>query len=248
LAKSIREGSWPLVVAHRGAAMRLPENTLAAFDEALALGADGVECDVRLSADGVPVVVHDTTVDRTTDGSGPVAALSLAELKLLDAGSGERVPTLAETIDLCRGRALLCLEFKTADSVRPSMELLKEAEGERVFLCSFLLAALRACAEARPDIPALLITGSRSINPFVRWREAHPIPSLRRLGAAGLSCHHRLLRPATVRRLKREGLKLVVWNSLKEEEEGSPTWYDRALGFCPDALVTARPESLLHRF
>src|SRR3990167_4313755 len=75
-----------LVIAHRGNSMHAPEDTLESLRQGMALGADGLEFDVRLSADGVPVVIHDPTLDRTTDGSGPVAACTLAELRALDAG------------------------------------------------------------------------------------------------------------------------------------------------------------------
>src|SRR5438093_10169319 len=96
----------PLVIAHRGASERAPENTLAAFSLAYDLGADGIELDVHLSRDRVPVVIHDDTLERTTDGNGRVRALGILELKRLDAGGwkgeafkGEKIPTLAEVVD-----------------------------------------------------------------------------------------------------------------------------------------------------
>lgn len=111
-----------LVDAHRGASVHHPENTLAAFRAALDAGADSIEFDLRLSADGHPVVIHDPTVDRTTDGRGRVAALAFAELRALDAGSwkdpdfsGERLPTLDETLDLLEGVPRINIELKTED-------------------------------------------------------------------------------------------------------------------------------------
>src|SRR5215213_901611 len=96
-----RRAGRPLIVGHRGAMGYAPENTLASFERAVALGVDAVECDVHLSADGVPVVIHDHTLDRTTDGHGLVADHTLAQLKALDAGAwrgaefaGQRLPTL----------------------------------------------------------------------------------------------------------------------------------------------------------
>src|SRR5512141_2609782 len=93
----------PFLLAHRGASTHAPENTLPAFELALEEGADGVELDAKLSADGKVVVIHDATVDRTTDGHGRVSELSLQELKALDAGAsfgdrfrGVRIPTLDE--------------------------------------------------------------------------------------------------------------------------------------------------------
>jgi glycerophosphoryl diester phosphodiesterase len=107
------------VVAHRGASAGAPENTLAAYRAALARGAAAAECDVRLSADGAVIVIHDPTLDRTTDGTGPVAARTLAELRALDAGrwkspvfAGERIPELGEVLDLVHGRMTLFVDLK----------------------------------------------------------------------------------------------------------------------------------------
>lgn len=117
-----------LIIAHRGAPNHAPENTLAAFDRALALGFNHVELDAQLSADGVPVVFHDETLDRTTDGAGPLAARTLAELKRLDAGAwygavfrGERIPTLEEVLVRYRGKAYLHLELKSEEAKLPSV-------------------------------------------------------------------------------------------------------------------------------
>src|SRR5262245_34742321 len=109
----------PLRVAHRGASARAPENTLAAFREAIRLGADAIELDVQLSADGVPMVIHDLTVDRTTNGHGSVASFASRDLRRLDAGAwyssrfrGERIPTLEEALECARGRCGLNIEIK----------------------------------------------------------------------------------------------------------------------------------------
>ncbi len=115
---------WPgvIVVAHRGSVHLAPENTLAAIEKAIELGADLIEIDVRQTRDGRLVLMHDATVDRTTNGTGRVADLTLAELKRLDAGSwfapefaGERVPTLAEALQAMQGRALPDLDIKDVD-------------------------------------------------------------------------------------------------------------------------------------
>lgn len=116
--------AWPgpIVVGHRGNVRFAPENTLPAFDAAIRYGADLVEIDIRQTKDGHLVVVHDETLDRTTDGSGPVADRTLAELRQLDAGSwfgpefkGTRIPTLKEALDHLSGRALPDLDFKAGD-------------------------------------------------------------------------------------------------------------------------------------
>lgn len=108
-----------LVIAHRGASGDAPENTLAAFRLAMEQGADMIELDVQLSADGHLVVIHDPTVDRTTDGRGLVSDLTLEQIKALDAGSGfspayagEKVPTLDEVLDWAASRIPLAIEIK----------------------------------------------------------------------------------------------------------------------------------------
>lgn len=115
--------------AHRGASLYAPENTLPAFELAISQGADGVELDVQLSADGSLVVIHDETLDRTTSGTGKVADLTLAELKALDAGSwrpgfaGVRIPTLSEALDLLAPTALTVnIELKNSEEPYPGME------------------------------------------------------------------------------------------------------------------------------
>ncbi len=128
-------------IAHRGAADRHPENTLIAFEKALALGADALECDVHLSADGQVVVIHDPTVDRTTDGTGEVATMALEELRQLDAGSwkhsrfaGQRIPTLQEVAELARDRAQLFVELKGRSPELPNrvIEVLRESGVQEV--------------------------------------------------------------------------------------------------------------------
>jgi len=111
-----------LVDAHRGASATHPENTLAAFRAAVEAGADSVELDVQLTSDGVPVVIHDDSVDRTTNGSGAVTELTLKEIRTLDAGSwrhsrfsGERVPTLDETLVLLASAPRINMELKSEE-------------------------------------------------------------------------------------------------------------------------------------
>lgn len=234
----------PLVIAHRGAAGSYPENTLVSFSAALEMGADGVECDVQISADGVPVVIHDPTLERTTNGKGAVSELTLDEIRKLDAGRGEKVPTLDEVLDLCSGKAILTIEFKSIEGVEPTLKLLENSGSDFLILCSFIPDALIACAEKRPDISALLITGSLSFNPFVRWREAFPRRTLKKVRARGLSCHHRMVSPARVRRIRRSGYDLVLWSTPWEEQD-STEWFRKATRADPDALATIWPDRLL---
>lgn len=117
LAKQLRQSVE--VIGHRGNSHVAPENTLAAIEAAFAVGATMVEVDVHLSRDGIPVVIHDETLDRTTNGKGPVAAMTLRELSLLDAGSwkgatyrGERIPSLAALFMAAKGKGRVLLDLK----------------------------------------------------------------------------------------------------------------------------------------
>jgi glycerophosphoryl diester phosphodiesterase len=160
----------PLIIAHRGDSDRCPENTMAAFACALESGADLVEFDVQLSRDGEVIVIHDPTVDRTTNGSGRVADLTLAEIRKLSAGypqrfgdafAGERVPTLAEALGMLRDRARAMVEIKpdavTDDSesgieARTIAEVRKAGMEKDVALLSFDHRALLRCRELAPEI------------------------------------------------------------------------------------------------
>lgn len=116
------------VYAHRGASQEQPENTLSAFRRALEIGVFGIELDVHLSKDGVPVIIHDPTVERTTDGKGRIAEMTLADLKELDAGEGEQIPTLAEVLDLVGSAAHVDIEVKAKEA---AAAVIREAEDRR---------------------------------------------------------------------------------------------------------------------
>jgi glycerophosphoryl diester phosphodiesterase len=163
----------PYLLAHRGNRVRCPENTLAAFHQALADGADALETDLHLTADGVFVCIHDATVDRTTDGRGPVAGMTLAELRRLSASYGrpefqaERVPTLAELTELLPADVALALELKSDRFLDPAVcrrlvdELAAAGVLERTVVLSFSLARVQAIQAAAPDLPIGWITLSR---------------------------------------------------------------------------------------
>src|SRR5262245_35614480 len=137
-------------IGHRGAAGHAPENTLAAVQKAIDLGVDFVEIDVRRTADGAVVVLHDATIDRTTDGRGRVEALSLDQLKAFDAGHGERIPTLEEVLKITAGRTGLMVELKVADVALLTVQAVQKARSRSpVIYASFLhdeLAQVRAIA------------------------------------------------------------------------------------------------------
>jgi len=116
----------PFVVGHRGAAGLEPENTIRSINRAIDIGVDAVEVDVRRSKDGELVIMHDPTVDRTTNGHGRVSSFTLKELKALDAGKGERVPTLDELISSMRGKVDLFIEIKEPETVPDIVDHIEE--------------------------------------------------------------------------------------------------------------------------
>jgi len=132
------------IYAHRGASAIHPENTLRAFRHALAIGVDGIELDVHATADGIPVVIHDRAVERTTDGAGYVDEMPLARLATFDAGDGERVPTLADVLALVGDAAHLDIEIKGAGIERAVLDVLAEYPDVRWAISSFAWDTLRA--------------------------------------------------------------------------------------------------------
>ena len=126
-----------LIVAHRGASAEYPENTLAAFQRALDLGVHAIELDLHASSDGVPVVIHDRELGRTANGRGNVDGLPLAKLRELDAGDGERIPTLAEVLDLVGSSLLLDLEIKGHGIERAVLATLRQYPDTRWAISSF---------------------------------------------------------------------------------------------------------------
>ena len=154
----------PYIIAHRGSMDRCPENTMAAFRQALADGADVLETDVRISADGALVCLHDPTLDRTTDGSGPVGELPLEAIRKLDASGGdaryrgERIPTLAEVAGLIPEDRALAVELKGSafseeKSLRVLLSVLEEAGiVRRTLVLSFIAGQLGLLARLAPTL------------------------------------------------------------------------------------------------
>jgi glycerophosphoryl diester phosphodiesterase len=156
----------PLVLGHRGASYDAPENTVSAFKLARQLGADGVELDTLLSRDGIPVVIHNFTLDETTDGAGPVKDLDLARLKTLDAGSyydiqfkGEPIPTLDEALEAIGPELVVNIELKTTRLRADGLEMAvlnvirRHNAAGRVIISSFNPFALRRFRALALDIP-----------------------------------------------------------------------------------------------
>lgn len=234
-----------IVIGHRGNSAAAPENTLASIASAVACGAGGVEIDVQLSLDGVPVVIHDDTLDRTTDGSGPVSATRSEEITSLDAGSwfgpqyaGEPVPLLADVLDLlvAAEHVQLLLELKGAwgaDDVRRVTEAVEDRElGRRVVPQSFSVATVAALASVSPGLPRGLL---------VTELDDGVLDLCRDLGASACNPHGAALlaRPELLARAHDAGLAVTPW-TLNEPEHWAAA---RELGV--DGVTTDRPAELV---
>lgn len=176
LAQWRQLGRSVVVVGHRGAAGLAPENTIPSFELAVSQGVDAVETDVHLSADGVPVCIHDETVDRTTDGKGAVAGFTVAELRQLDARgrfresyAEARIPTLDEVARWARGRTRLVVELKGTDNpklVPRTIDVLRQHDLlAKTLLISFDHLALQQARAAEPSALTGALYVARSANP-----------------------------------------------------------------------------------
>ena len=160
----------PVIFAHRGDLTHAPENTLPSFQQALQKGADGVELDAKLTADGQVIVIHDMTVDRTTTGKGRVASFKLDDIRKLDAGkwfdekfNGTKVPMLAEVFELVGKDKLINIELTNYSTPRDGLvlkvcELIKRHNIQKqILFSSFLPSNLKIAAQTLPEIPRGLL-------------------------------------------------------------------------------------------
>ena len=219
----------PLIIAHRGDSAHRPENTLASFESALAVGADLIELDVQRTRDGHVVVLHDGTLDRTTTGRGKVFEMTLADVRTVSAGYPERfgtkyaeekVPTLAEALKLLRGRTRVMIEIKkesvAAEDADDGIEALAVAEvrrakmaGEVAFI-SFERRALARCRDRAPEIQRGHL--------FYRAEPEDVLAAAREIGSDLVMAEKGML-SEKLRDLAREaGIKVATWVVDEPEE------------------------------
>ncbi len=234
----------PLVIAHRGASGDAPENTIAAFELALRQGADAIALDVQLSKDDQPVVIHDLTLERTTDGAGPVRGHSVRELKRLDAGGwrgsefrGQRVQTLQEVFERFRDRTRFWIELRAGSALYPGIE-------ERVISMIEVYEVLEHALVQSFDPEAL--SQIHALNPEVRLgalADQGPIESLiASPGAANALCPgaHVVTKQALAA-IREAGLDCYVWTV------NEPAQMDLLVEWGVSGIITDRPELLVSR-
>ncbi len=195
-----------LIIGHRGCNLE-PENTLRALKKGMEC-ADFVEVDVRMSRDDEPVVIHDRTLERTTNGRGLVRDFTLAQLKELDAGKGERIPTLQEVLDLVGRRGLL-IEIKEAGSEEKICASIKEKGFENIMLVSFSPQAIKNAKELLPGIKTGIIY-SRAVE--------NPVRLAFGVKAGAILPKFELASKELVEKAHRHGLMVFTWTLNTEQE------------------------------
>lgn len=190
-----------LTLGHRGVMGVEPENTLRSFVRAEASGMDAIELDLHLSKDGALVVMHDVDVDRTTDGTGPISARTLAELRELDAGQGERIPVFEEVLEAVSSP--LQAEIKDVAAARALADVIRERDlAGRVEVSSFHDEAVTEIARLVPGVRTALIAS--------RWG-ADVVDRAKAAGAATLALNIRRLTLEIVEQAHSEGVKVIGW-------------------------------------
>jgi glycerophosphoryl diester phosphodiesterase len=222
----------PVCIAHRGASGHEPENTLRSFSRALDDGATWLELDVH-AAHGRLLVIHDDTLDRTTDGAGPLADLPLERLRTLDAGRGERIPLLEEVLALAAGRARVNIELKGPGTAAPVIAVLRDEvaagrwQPEKFVLSSFDWEALEEARRLEPAIPVAPLAGEGV--------GAEVVDAAERMGAEAIHISRWCARRRMVTAAHNRGLQVRVFTVNHDWE------YDLMARLDVDAIFTDFP-------
>ena len=248
--------TYPLILGHRGASALAPENTLAAFKLAMRDGADGIEFDVRLSRDQVPVVIHDATLKRTGLQNHLVCELTAKELCQADVGrwfarstetaappfAGEKLPTLAQVWEFfTTNSGVLYVEMKCNPAERASLAaavangIEEFSLANRVVVESFDLDAIAEVKKVDPGVRTAALFEPIISRPISTIRRLKMVEAALAVGADEIALHHTLASPRIIERAKREGLEIVVWTV------DDPRWVPRARTLGVKALIANNP-------
>lgn len=219
-----------LRIGHRGACGHAPENTLASIEKAISLGCDLTEVDLRRTADGSLILLHDERVDRTTNGKGLVADMNLEEVRKLDAGGGQNIPTLEEALKTARGRIGLILELKAEGLAYDVSGVVRASgfPGEFIY-ASFLHDELQHVRRADPDANTLVL--------FKRLPR-NPASEATKLQATHVGLRFDSAAPSLVKALHKARLTLFVYPVNK------PADMDRMRALGVDGIVSDFPDRI----
>lgn len=251
----------PLIIGHRGASAVAPENTMAAFRKAIEVGADGIEFDVRLSRDGVPVVIHDETLHRTGLRSDYVSCLSAEELQQVSVGkwfgiqrgsadgyANETLPTLQQLLNhFSTGDSLLYLELKcqpeeTSQIASITWNALKDYSiQERVIVECFDLQVIREVKRVAPQLKTAALFQPRMLRPHSWSSSNRLVDEARNVGADEIALHYKLADDRTIESALSAGLKVVIWTV------DDPAWVIRSRNLGVHALITNDPSAMIQQ-
>ena len=219
------------IMGHRGASFYEPENTLRSFRRALQMGVAAVELDVHLTRDGRLAVIHDATLERTTNGRGRVKDFTLPELQRLDAGQGEAIPSLEEALDLVQGQAHLLVEMKGPEAAAALLSFFRRRQAfEAADVISFWHPVIKAMKEAEPGLKTgALLVGC----------PADPVGLARAARADALVLQYAYVTADLVAAAQAHGLKVYIWN-IDNVETAKPY-----LAMNPDLMGSNRPDVLI---
>jgi glycerophosphoryl diester phosphodiesterase len=245
-------------VAHRGGSHLAPENTLAAFRNALTLPIDAIECDVHMSSDGYAVVIHDYTVEKTTNGEGNILDLDFASLRSLNAAAhfpggwpeAQQIPTLSEVLDLAKGRTQVYIEIKPSkrDGVFGRYPNIAEAVVnevraaemlDQVLIMSFDWFVLPAIKALEPTLPTGALVSKDEWTSQGEYALDTLISSAKALGCDWINMHRDLFTPEILSTLHEHGFKLGLWtvNSLDQLRNFAAAGVDSLTSDRPDLFA-----------
>jgi glycerophosphoryl diester phosphodiesterase len=235
----------PLVISHRTQMGSMPENTLAGIDAAVASGADAVEIDVRATADGELVLMHDGTLERTVGDAREPGSVTLEEFRTLEvldpfeSAGRQPIPTFDETLACVAGRGLLVIELKEAGlEERVAAAVRAHNAADWSWIWCFQPAVVQASRAAMPEVPAWLTFSSRSA---AYLGDVDPFEFAPRVGAAGISVAYRDVTPELVERARRRGLLVSTWtvNEPDDLTRVRDAGVDAICGDFPDRTLAA---------
>lgn len=192
-----------MIMGHRGAKALEPENTLLSIRRAMEIGVDAVEIDVHLTKDKEVVVIHDSTVDRTTNGKGPIGSYTLEEIKKLDAGKGEKIPTLEEVIEFVKDKVRLIIELKEEGTEDKVVELIKRYN---MFASAYIISFWHMLVKKIKEMESRIKTGVLLVGCPVDTCMA------RSASADALVMNYAFVNKELVDKAHQEGLKVFIWN------------------------------------
>ena len=223
------------IVGHRGAPREEPENTLASFERAIRIGVDWIEFDLRKTKDGMLVVIHDDRVDRTTNGNGKVSDMTFEELQELDAGNGQRIPSLQQVIDLARNKVKMDMEIKEEGIETDVVSAIeRNSIAAQCMVSSFMLPSIKKVKELNSRVMTAAIMDK------MPGKVEDCIDSLAyEIKADAVMLGTKIVSPPFLAQLRRSGFKIGIWNA------DTPDQIEKYAAMLPDFLCSNYPDRLV---